>query len=375
MATSSSTRETFDDSDTRNDEMHSTIETWLGDLVDEVDDAVSSEQFRAWLDVQSRFHDYSPRNTLLIKLQCPNATRVAGYRTWQNEFDRYVKEGEKAIWIWAPIIARQCPECGNSPSYHERSDCEYDETEPDEWKKGLVSFRPAPVFDLSQTEGEPLPELETEANGNADELVPALLEAGSTLEVDVDVISPQEWSHGSAKGVCQYCLGKQSLVKVRARENEADLAVTLVHEYAHALLHGGLDTEDERSKRELEAEAVGYIVGRYFGLDTSGSAFYLAVWEGDEPEMLMDRLERISSTAQEISDIVEEVISDELSTAFARNRRRTRGTGPRSERVPTTTSDRRRSARAKQLHTEVSRLLEELETELEIGDGEIIEHE
>ena len=68
MATSSSTRETFDDSDTRNDEMHSTIETWLGDLVGEVDDAVSSEQFREWLDVQSEFHDYSPRNTLLIKL-------------------------------------------------------------------------------------------------------------------------------------------------------------------------------------------------------------------------------------------------------------------------------------------------------------------
>jgi len=63
MATSSSSRETFDDSDTRNDEMHSTIETWVQDLVDEVDDAVSSEQFTEWLDVQSRFHDYSHRKT------------------------------------------------------------------------------------------------------------------------------------------------------------------------------------------------------------------------------------------------------------------------------------------------------------------------
>ncbi|GAB3038822.1 ImmA/IrrE family metallo-endopeptidase [Natronobiforma cellulositropha] len=310
MDTSNSSRETFDDSDTRQDEMHSTIETWLEDLVCEVDDAVSSEQFSAWLDVQSRFHDYSPRNTLLIKLQCPHATRVAGFRTWQREFDRCVSEGEKAIWIWAPIIARKCPECGNSSSYHERSDCAYDDTEPNEWNKGLVGFRPAPVFDVSQTEGEPLPELETEANGSADELVPALLEAAAVLEVEVAVVSPRDWSHGRAKGVCQYRLDGRPLVEIRDCENEADLAVTLVHEYAHALLHAGLGTEDERAKRELEAEAVGYIVGRYFGLDTSGSAFYLAAWNGDEPETVLDRLERISSTSQNIIDVVEGVIEE-----------------------------------------------------------------
>ncbi|MCU4744617.1 ArdC-like ssDNA-binding domain-containing protein [Natronoglomus mannanivorans] len=183
MTPSSCSRESFDDSDTRHDEMHSTIETWAEDLVDEVYDAVSSEQFQEWLDVQSNFHDYSHRNTLLITRQCPHATRVAGYRTWQKEFDRHVKEGETAIWIWAPIIAKQCPECGNSPSYHDRSDCEYDDTPADEWEKGLVGFRPAPVFDISQTDGEPLPDLETEATGEADELVPALLEAASSLEV------------------------------------------------------------------------------------------------------------------------------------------------------------------------------------------------
>src|SRR6056297_673436 len=194
MATSSSSRETFGDSDTRHDEMHSTIEAWVQDLVNEVDDAVSSEQFREWLDVQSHFHDYSHRNTLLIKLQCPHATRVAGYRTWQNEFDRHVKEGETAIWIWAPIIAKRCPNCGNSPSYHERSDCEYNETSPDSWEKRLVGFRPAPVFDISQTDGEPLPDLETEARGDADELVPALLKIADLLEVDVERWSELYWS-------------------------------------------------------------------------------------------------------------------------------------------------------------------------------------
>ena len=60
------------------------------------------------------------------------ATRVAGYRTWQEEFDRHVQEGESAIWVWAPIITKQCPECENAPSYHEDSDCDYDETPPEE---------------------------------------------------------------------------------------------------------------------------------------------------------------------------------------------------------------------------------------------------
>ncbi|GAB7020852.1 hypothetical protein JCM18750_37140 [Halostagnicola bangensis] len=102
--------------------MHSTMEAWAEDLIEQVDKAASSDQFQEWLNVQSHFHDYSYRNTLLITRQCPEATRVAGYRTWQTEFDRHVKEGESAIWIWAPIIAKQCPECENSPSYHERSD-------------------------------------------------------------------------------------------------------------------------------------------------------------------------------------------------------------------------------------------------------------
>ncbi|WP_226008340.1 ArdC-like ssDNA-binding domain-containing protein [Natrinema salinisoli] len=312
MTTSDCSQVSFEDSDTRRDEMHSTMEAWAEDLVEEVDDAASSEQFLEWLDVQSRFHDYSYRNTLLINRQCPHATRVAGYRTWQNEFDRHVKEGENAIWIWAPIIAKQCPDCENSPSYHERSDCEYDETPPEEWSKGLVGFRPAPVFDISQTEGEPLPELETEATGDADELLPALLEAASSLTVDVEVVSQDEWSHGDAKGVCQYrSPAERPLLEIRDRENNADLAVTLVHEYAHALLHSDTDDKTERSKRELEAEAVGYIVGRYFGIDTSGSAFYLAAWEGDEPEVIFDRLERISSTAAEIIDVADEVTEDE----------------------------------------------------------------
>jgi len=308
MATTSDPSASFEETDTRHDEMHSTIEQWIDELVADVNDAQDSSEFQEWLDVQSRFHDYSHRNTLLIKLQCPEATKVAGYNTWRNEFDRHVQEGEQAIWIWAPIITKQCPECENSPSYHEDSECEYDETPPEEWSKGLVGFKPTAVFDISQTEGERLPELETEATGDADDLVPALTDAADDLGVTVRIVDAAEWEHGDAKGVCtqRSVHDLTPVVEAKARPNQADLAVTLIHEYAHALLHFDVDDEAERSKREVEAEAVAYIVGRYCGLDTSGSAFYLAAWQDDDPDVVQDRLGRISSTAQEIIGTVAE---------------------------------------------------------------------
>ena len=307
MATINNSSVSFEETDARRDEMHSTIEAWIDELVDDVDDAQASQEFQEWLDVQSRFHDYSHRNTLLIKLQCPEATKVAGYNTWRNEFDRHVEEGESAIWIWAPIITKQCPECENSPSYHEQSNCEYTETLPDEWSKGLVGFKPAAVFDISQTEGEPLPELETDATGDAEDLVPVLLDAADDLDVEVRIVDAADWEHGDAKGICKYRSQRnlQPVVEAKARANQADLAVTLIHEYAHAALHADVADETERAKREVEAEAVAYIVGRYFGLDTSGSAFYLAAWQDDNADAIQDRLGRIGSTAEEIIETVD----------------------------------------------------------------------
>ncbi|AQL43293.1 DUF955 domain-containing protein [Halorientalis sp. IM1011] len=312
MATSDNT--TFDDRETRDEQMRATIDEWVEDLTDLVDEAQSSLEFQKWLDVQSRLHDYSHRNTLLIKQQCPEATKVAGYRTWQEEFDRHVTEGESAIWIWAPIITTRCPECENAPSYHDTSGCEYDETPPEEWDQGLVGFKPAPVFDVSQTEGEPLPELDTDTHGDGAALVDALQMAGSTLDVEVQIVAQSDWSHPGAKGVCSQS-GQDELpvVKAKNRTNDADLATTLIHEYAHALLHFQVADDSERAKREVEAEAVAYIVGRYFGLDTSNAAFYLAVWAEEETDTITDRLQRISATATTIIDALNYQLGDSTS--------------------------------------------------------------
>lgn len=296
----------FDEVDDRTEAMHRAIEDWLSELTELVDEARATEAFRTWLDVQRRFNDYSVRNTLLIAQQCPEATKVAGYRAWQEEFARNVKEGERAIWVWAPIVARRCPTCGNSKRYHERNGCEDDAVAPGEWSKGLVGFKPVPVFDVSQTEGEPLPELDTVASGEAPGLVDALLEAADDFALDVRIVPKSEWTHGAARGICQTGGGdlNRPRVEVINRENEADLATTLVHEYAHAELHVGVEDGDERAKREVEAEAVAYVVGRHFGLDTSNSAFYLAAWADDEVDVLEERLGRISSTSERLIGVI-----------------------------------------------------------------------
>jgi len=149
--------------------------------------------------------------------------------------------------------------------------------------------------------------LETAAIGDGSDLVVRLTEVAEGLGVTVRIVEADEWEYGEAMGVCKYrCIHSfHPVVEAKARANQADLAVTLIHEYAHALLHFNVDSEPERAKREVEAEAVAYIVGRFFDLDTSGSAFYLAAWENEDLEVIQDRLGRISSTAQEIIEALE----------------------------------------------------------------------
>jgi hypothetical protein len=154
----------------------------------------------------------------------------------------------------------------------------------------------------------PLPDLDTEATGDADGLVDRLTDAADTPGVTVRIVSTDERAHGGAKGICEQLrlVDMQPRIEVRDRENHADLARTLIHDYAHAILHFDIDDDTERSKREIEAVAFAYVVGRYCGLDTSGSAFYLAPWSSYNPEIIRERLGRISRTAEEVIEVFED---------------------------------------------------------------------
>jgi hypothetical protein len=306
---------TFDQTDSRKSDMHHEIDRWVNELVAATKDARESREFKTWLNAQLAFHDYSYRNTILIRRQCPDATKVAGYNTWHDEFNRYVKEGESAIWIWAPIVTTRCPDCHNSPSYHKNSDCDYDATPPSSWNEGLVGFRPAAVFDISQTEGEPLPELDYAPSGDPDTLVDDTLDLADRLNFDVSLIPADEWAYDS-KGRCvQDPIDLEPYIEVKDRDNDASLAHTIVHELAHAELHGVRDDDSiDRPKREVEAEATAYVVCRYAGLDMSGSAFYLAAWAGDDPDVIQNRLKRINRTASRFIELLDEIqATSELS--------------------------------------------------------------
>lgn len=163
------------------------------------------------------------------------------------------------------------------------------------------------MFDVSQTDGEPLPELDTAASGEASAFVSRLTDAAEDLGVTARVVPEAEWSQGNAKGVCtQQCgSGSRALIKVRDRSNRAHLVGGLLQEYAHALLHIGVTDDTERSKREVKAEAAAYKVDHYFGLDMSGSAFYLLSWKSDDATVVQERLKRINSNVQEIVDVLE----------------------------------------------------------------------
>lgn len=308
----------FDDKDSRKDQMEATVEEIVGDLVDAAKEARESDAMDRFLDARAAFHDYSFRNAMLIKMQKPDATRVAGYSTWDKEFDRHVKEGENAIWIWRPntVTSHKCPQCGNAPSYHAGNaelDCKHagEDSDPDEWnfdpvdewERGeiLCGFSPAPVFDVSQTEGEPLPEIDTAATGDASGLLEPVLEAGrDSLGVDVSVVPADEWSR-EAEGICRHTT--PPTIEVKERTDAATIK-TLLHEYAHAELHVGEFVGVERDARELEAEAVAYVVGRQLGLNVDNSANYVAVWAGDDAEQIRNRLDRITETAKTIREAI-----------------------------------------------------------------------
>jgi hypothetical protein len=299
---------TFSDKETRYDDMTATVSAWIQDLAEGVEAAAASTEFRAYLDVMATFHTYSPGNQRLIALQCPTATHVAGFNTWKNEFNRYVKKGENAIWIWGPIIAPKCPSCSQSRSYHTRSDCT-ESSSPDSWNKGLVGFRPVSVFDISQTTGDDVPALEYDATGDADGLLDALVDVAADLGVpSITITGADEWVNGRAAG---FIRTDSAEIEVQERDDAA-MVGTIAHEFAHAILH--LDADEESTIEEIEAEAVAYVFGRHFGLDVSGSELYLASWTGDDPSAIEARLDRISTTAKKLISAVEDALPDATTT-------------------------------------------------------------
>ena len=240
-----------------------------------------SDAMKSYLAAMGRFHRYSFGNIMLIVSQKQDATRVAGFQTWK-EFGRFVRKGEKGIVIIAPMVIHAK---GNDK----------EDTGSDADDRTILRFRAVYVFDVSQTEGESLPEpvrAGGNPNGHTERLKAFISEKGIILEFVESL--------GSADGV-------STGGKIRLRDGlaPAEEFSVLVHELAHEMMHHGEhDVRPSKTVRETEAEAVAFVVSQAIGLDVQTAASdYIQLYAGDT-KTLAASLDRIQRTATAILDAV-----------------------------------------------------------------------
>jgi hypothetical protein len=234
-------------------------------------EAGSSRRLTEYLAAMARFHRYSFRNALMIAAQRPAATHVAGFQAWKK-LGRYVRKGEKAIAIIAPIVGRA-----------DSSECS--DTE-------VRGFRVAHVFDVEQTEGNSLPELAT-ISGDPGEATGRLREVIASKGIELRYEDYLCGALGRSKG---------GVIEVLSSLSPAQEFEVLTHELAHEILHkrDGSEPMPPEGVRELEAEAVAFAVSSGIGLDGLASSHdYVGLYRGSK-EALLQSLERIQSTATEI---------------------------------------------------------------------------
>jgi len=258
-------------------------------LTDAVAALVSGEEWAAMLAAAARFHRYSLSNLLLIYRARPDATRVAGFRTWLT-LGRHVRKGERGIPILAPCTYKtEAAPDDAAPTGTEATG----ESAP---RRVLRGFRVVYVFDISQTDGDPVPDvapvlLEGDDPGRLWDALAAQVEAAG-FALDRDDCSP-------ANGITDYATRR---VSVRADLSPAQSCKTLAHELGHVLLHrpgDGIPPE----RREVEAESVAYVVCHAAGLVTDDySLAYVAGWAGGDVSLIRDTADRVTTTARAVLD-------------------------------------------------------------------------
>jgi len=224
------------------------------------------------------FHGYSMNNYLLASMQRPGFTLLAGFNTWKKK-DRHTKKGEKAIWIIAPMTGKKQLALTDG-----LEDDRHEETVE------ITYFKPVPVFDVSQTEGKPV------VIGCSGLIAPAAIDFEKLARLaPVPVrVQPAAFKNGYTDG---------AEIVITEKENEAAMAATLIHEWAHVeLKHAGISAHTAtipRDVKELEAEAVSYVVCSFLGIENRKSALYLGNWSATK-DKLTNQGSRILKTAEKI---------------------------------------------------------------------------
>ena len=264
-----------------------------------------SGKWAEYISVMSKFPNYSINNCILIASQCPHASYVCGYKKW-NEFKRNVVKGESGIMIFAPIKGKIEVE---EPKFDEKNQpvLNDDGTQSTERiTREYKSFRPCYVFDLSQTEGEPLPTLATRLEESVEdyEVLKNVLMTISPVPVSFEEIP------GNANG---YYSPSEMRIVVRDDMPQLQTIKTMLHEIAHATYgHGSKDDKWDKESREIQAESTAFWVAGMLGLDTGDYSFgYITGWSKDrEISELKDNLELIKNTANELVTKIDERLKE-----------------------------------------------------------------
>lgn len=295
----------------------------LKEITDRLEQGITelfeSERYKEYLRVMSKFHNYSFNNTLLIAMQKPDASLVAGFSAWKNNFGRNVMKGQKGIKIIAPSPYKVKQEMKKIDPHTQQPIIGKDGKPVTEEKEITIpAYKVVSVFDVSQTEGKELPDIAVdELTGDVERYRDffAALEKTSPVPIGFEQIP------GSSHG---YYHLEDKRIAIQEGMSELQTLKTAIHEIAHAKLHdidlNAPENEQQpratRRTREVEAESVAYTVCQHYGLDTSDYSFgYVAGWSsGRELSELKSSLETIRSAAAEIINSIDEHIA-ELSKA------------------------------------------------------------
>ena len=290
----------------------------MREIVDSIENGIKelfeSDKYRQYLATMSRFHRYSVNNTMLIYMQRPDATHVAGFNKWRDQFGRNVLKGEKGIRIIAPTPYKKKVE-------EIKTDRETNAPVLDADGKAIIEekeiripmFKVVSVFDVSQTAGKPLPQLAADLSGNVQqyEVFMEALRRASPVPMEIKPV---------ARDTDGFFSIKAQSITIRAGMSEVQTVCAAVHEIAHAKLHDYehmteladdgetilVPGEKSRNTEEVEAESISYAVCQYYGIETGENSFgYIATWsKGKELKELRASLETINKTASElITDI------------------------------------------------------------------------
>ena len=257
-------------------------------LEDGVKAVFDSGKYKDFLSVMSKFHTYSINNQILILMQMPAATHVAGYNAWKMDFNRIVRKGSKGIRIIAPMTFKKTDADGN----------EHIQTR----------FRVTHCFDVSQTEGDPLPELTSELTGSDESfrrLIPVLQSAAPC---------PVLFTDDLPNGVYGCYSLMDSVIKIRADIAPQHACKTLIHEIAHSLLDADRTDKTDRQTKECRAESIAFVVCSHFRIDTSDYSFpYIAAWSsGRDVKELKAELSTIRDTAASLIAEIEAIHNKEI---------------------------------------------------------------